>query len=120
VNPAPDADGGDGQGIGDLFGQKGGNAFQHDGESPCLFEDPGVFHDPLRRRIALALHLVAAQLVDGLRRQPEMGHDGNPGGCDPSRDLCDFPAALQLYSMRARLLQKASGIPDGLLHRDLV
>ena len=49
--------------------------FEHDGEHTGFLQGFGVCHQTRRHRRLLALHVITAQLVDGLRRLADVTHD---------------------------------------------
>src|SRR5207302_1947476 len=79
---------------------------QHDAERASLLEGFGVGQDLRRLCVRLALHLESAHLVDELRRQPDVAHDGNSELGQAPRDLDHPAAALELDRMHAGLLHE--------------
>ena len=73
-----DADGRDAQAFADHLGELGRYGLEHDGESAGLLQRNGVIHEAFGRFRRLALHLVAAKLVDRLRRQADVPDTGMP------------------------------------------
>src|SRR5437588_1026575 len=116
-----DPDGGDGQGRGDLAGERRGDTLEHDAERPRRFQLTGVLEDPGGDLGVLALDLEAAQPVHALRRQTDVAHDRDSGLGQPAGRLDrGRPAALQLHRVHPRLLEQAAAVVDRLLDRGLV
>ena len=75
--PRADADGGDGQALGDLRRQRRWNALQHQREDAGLGERVRLIDQPAGVLLALPLDPVAAHGMHGLGRQPDVAHDGD-------------------------------------------
>ena len=72
VHARADADGGAGQRFGNLFAQSGGHAFHQHHRRAGLLVRQRIVQQCLRRHIALALHLIAAEHMHRLRREPDV------------------------------------------------
>ncbi len=116
----PDADGGDGQLGRHALGQLGGNGLEHHGEGAGLFHCVGVFQKLAGRIGGLALHLEAAQSVDALRREADVGAHGNLAVDDGADAVGHLHAALQLHGIGAGLLHETPGVHHGIAHARLV
>jgi hypothetical protein len=68
-----DADGGDGEGLGELVREDLGDALQDDGVGPRVLEGLGVEQELGARLVGAALDLVPAELVDGLGGEARCG-----------------------------------------------
>ncbi len=87
------------------------DALEHDRERPGLFGGRGVGQQLLR----VALHAVAAELVDALRPQPAVGHHRNAGR-DERRDRLGLVGApFELHRLAARFLEDPAGVFDRLV-----
>ena len=115
-----DADGGDGNFLGDELRQPRRDRFEHEAETARLFEQERVFEQALRGGGVPALRTEAAQLVDGLRREAEVPHDGNARADDGAHRVRAFAPAFEFDRLHARLLQEASRVADGFIHVRLV
>ena len=71
---------------GDLRGDLGRHDLEHDRERAGLLQRLRVLQQPVRGLVAATLHPVAAERVDRLRGQADVGHDRNAGG-DQHLDL---------------------------------
>ena len=65
-------------------------------------------------------HAVGAELVNGLRREPEVAHHGHARREDARDALGDLGAALELHGVRAGLLHDPDGGVEGALGVALV
>ena len=87
---------------------------------------PGLAHDArvlLDRRPLVAtapLRAEAAQHVDRLRRQPDVGHDGNAAIGEKADGLRHAPAALELDRAALGFLDDLSGIVEGVARALLI
>ena len=63
----------------------------------------------------LRAHFVRAELVDRLRRQPEVPHDRDPDLDEMPDDLGDVGPALQLHRPDAHLLHHPAAVPHRLV-----
>src|SRR5712664_3774755 len=72
-----DADGGNGDGFGDLPRQRFGDRLDHHGERTGLRDRGCVVLDRLPAALLAALRAKRAERVDRLRRQPDMAHHRN-------------------------------------------
>ena len=115
-----DADGGDAHFLGDQGGKLGGHGLEHDGERAGGLERLRVGDQLARSGLALALHLEAAERVDGLRRQAQVPHDGDAGGHHGGNLRAHLFAAFQLHAVRAAFLEQAAGVAYGIGDADLV
>ena len=77
---------------------------QDDGERPRVLDGERVVQQTARLLSGASLHAVAAQLVDRLRREPEVTHDGDAGLRETAHGRRDERASLQLHGLRAALL----------------
>ena len=74
MNPGPDANGGNGNGVRDFSGQTFGDALQNNRKRAGVFQNFGVFQNLSGGIFFLSLNLISAQLVYGLRGQTQMRH----------------------------------------------
>ncbi len=72
--PAPMPNRRDGDFLRDEFRQTDRDRFQHQAEAACFFQQARIFDQPLGGTGGFALRPKAAQLVDRLRREPEVPH----------------------------------------------
>src|ERR1035441_5906008 len=77
IRTSADADGWNLDLLGDQRGHFARDAFQHHAASPATLQRERVMHKLLDSFQRLALHLVAAHGVEGLRRQSDVSHHGN-------------------------------------------
>ena len=101
--------------LSDSAGQLGWDSFEDEAESSRLLERLGVGQDASGLRLALALDLEAAHLVDELRCEAEVADHGDAMLRQPARDLDGRAAAFELDRMHASFLQKTAGAGDRLL-----
>ena len=91
-------------------GQLGRHELQHDREGARLLDRERIGEQLARRLDRLALHAVAAEAVDRLRRQADVAHDRDAG----AGDRLDRPrrphAALDLDRLGAGLADEAAGV----------
>ena len=64
VGAGADADGGDGELLSDEAGERSGNEFQHEGVGAGVLQLPGILKETKGIVSGLALHAVAAELMD--------------------------------------------------------
>ena len=93
-----------------------GMRLEHDRERAGLLELLRLLQD-LRGGLAAALHLVAAQPVDRLRGQTDVGHDGDPDLDEPVHQVQLEP--LDLHRMGAAFLDETSGVAHAVFDRGL-
>src|SRR6202043_1201132 len=84
------------------------DALQDDGEGAGFLQRLGVIEDLLRRFITATLDAHATELVDELRRQPQVAHDRDAHRRQGFRVPDDASSPLHLHGMHARLLQEAT------------
>ncbi len=118
--PGADPDRRDLEPLGDLAGDLGRYALEHDREDARVLERERRVGDRARREDVAALDAVAAELGDGLGREADVAHDGDTGPHDRVDGVPHVLAALELHAVGAALLEEPSGVPDRLLDRDLV
>src|SRR5262249_51153224 len=70
-----DADGRNGQPLGDLLGQVLWNAFQHHRERAAILYRQSIAHDRFPLVLVFTLNLIAAEPVNRLRREANVPHD---------------------------------------------
>ena len=99
---------------------RSGHQLQEDAERAGLLEDPGVVHDLLRLRGALALEPEAAQRARALRGQPQVADDRDPGPRDAGDAVRHLGATLELDRVAARLGHEPAGVADRRLDAGLV
>ena len=110
-----DADGRDGDSLGNELGQGGGDAFEDYGECTCILEGFGVSEELGCLLGGLALAAVAAELVHRLRREPDVPHDRDAVLDDVVDGVGDGLSALELDGLGAALLEKSCGVRQGFL-----
>src|SRR5882762_8221708 len=110
VRAGTDPDGGDAQLAGDLRGEFAGHGFENDGEGACGFHGAGVAQQLLGAIGGLALHAVAAQRVDGLRREADVAHHGNFGFGEARDQFQTALAAFDFYGFDAGFFHEAYGV----------
>src|SRR6185503_13241081 len=86
----------DGKSLRDQFPETSGHRFKHNAETACSFEEKRIFHESFRGDGSLALRTESAQLVDRLRRESEVPHNGNPRACDRADRIRAFASAFEL------------------------
>jgi hypothetical protein len=101
-----DSDGGNGNLFRDQFRETRRDRFKHDAETARGFEKKRILHEPFRGDGGLALRAESAQLIDGLRGQTEMPHDGNARAGDGADGVCAFTPALEFDRVHAALCRK--------------
>ena len=115
-----DPDHRDAQLAGYACGQIGGDLLQNQGEAAQLLEQSGVFDELGGLFFFAGADGVGAELVDGLRREAEVPHDGYASAEDALDGLADLGAALHLDTVGVRLLHHADGRGEGLFGVALV
>src|SRR5439155_18719458 len=83
IRPGADANRWNFKRRGDLAGDWGGNAFQDHSKGPGLLSRGSVGVQPL----GVALGSIAAHLMNVLRSQADVGHDGYAGADEAADDL---------------------------------
>ena len=119
VTPGADADRRHGHRVGDDPGDGVGHALEHDREAARLGERHGVVDDGLGGVELLALHLEAADGVDGLGREAEVAHHRDLGVEDRLDGAEALAAALELHRRRAGA-DELGRVADRLLGGDVV
>src|SRR3972149_10260725 len=71
------ANGGNGNLLGDSFRQSRRHRLKHEAEGARIFEDLCILKQTFRRRRSFALRAESAQLMDGLRWESQMSHAGD-------------------------------------------
>jgi hypothetical protein len=112
-----DADGGDLDELGHLTGELGRNALEHEREGPGRLDGRRRCEERRARLGAAALDLEAAELVNRLRGQAEVGLDRNLGR-DQRLENVD-PRPFDLHRRGASLLDEAQGVGDRLLRPEM-
>ena len=102
----------------DLGSQLARHAFQHNGAGAGDFQLARSFAQAGAFRGGLALHLIAAHAMHGLRRQPDVADDGNLCRDQALHQLRTRP--FDLYRFGTAFLHKAGGIGHSLIHRYVV
>ncbi len=97
----------------------GGNALEHDGERTGVLERPAICYERECCLGLLGLHLVAAKLVDRLRRQANVAHHRDAGLYKSSDRVGHAYAAFELDRVRARFGHEATGVAQRLLGSNL-
>lgn len=106
-----DTDGGNAHGRGDFGSGFGRDTFEDDREGAGMFRGLGVG----QQLAFVALHAVAAELMNALWPKSAMGHYRNASGNEPSDYLRLLHSALKLDRLAPRLLEDAAGVFDGLM-----
>jgi len=121
VGSGPDADGRDREHLGDLGRRVLLDEFEDDRETSCLLQTEGFFLELFAGKVAASLDFVAADLVDRLRGEPDVAHDGDPG-LDDGRDAFAelVYRTLEFDRLRAAFRHETSRVADGLLGVELV
>ena len=109
---AADTDHGNAQLLTDALRQSGRNLLQHDAEATGLFQSVSVGNQLLGLSFLASPHGIGAELVDALRREPEMTHHGNAGIENLADGVDDLHPTLQLESVAVGLLHDADGVGD--------
>ena len=115
-----DADRGNRQLLRHAFGQHGGNLFEHDGEAAGLFQKTCVAHQLFGLGLFPGADGIGAELVDRLRRKPQMPHDRNAGREDALDRFEDLLAAFELHGVGLGLLHDPDGRVEGHLRIALI
>src|SRR5207244_8187736 len=113
IRTGADTDGGNADAPGDLRTELGRNRLEDERVAAGLLQRPGVLDEPRRLVLATALYHVPAELVDRLRREPDVAHHGDAGAHDALDDLAVFRAAFELDRLHVPL----GDDPDRVLHR---
>lgn len=100
--------------------QRRGYLLEHDGEHPRLVQQLRVMEQFLRLALLFRAQAVAAELVDALRRQTEVPHDGYPRLHQMPDERQNLLAALQLHRVRPALFHQPYGIAHAVFFADLV
>ena len=117
VGAGADADGGDAGLRGDAGGEFAGDAFEDDGDGAGVFERAGVGGEAVDGVEGLALHAIAAHAVDGLRREADVGDDGDFGVGEAADEFGAGAAAFDLDGLGAGFLDEAEGVARGVVER---
>ena len=96
------------------------DGFEDDGEGAGVFERAGIVDELGGRGGRLALDLVAAELVDRLRRQAEVAHHRDAGFDHAADERHDVAAAFELHGGGAAFLEEAAGVAHGFVGVRLV
>jgi len=120
IHPAADADGGHLQPFRDQSSELRRDGLQHQAETAGLLQQQGVFVDAFGSLGAAPHRGEAPELVDALRRQPQVTHHRDAGGDDGPDGLQALAPALQLDGVHQAFLQEAPGVAHGFLGVDLV
>ena len=115
VDTGADADGRDGDSLGDELGQGCGDAFEDYGKCTCVLEGLGVPEKLGRLLGGLALAAVAAELVHRLGREPDVAHDRDAVLDDVVDGVSDGLTTLELDGLGTALLEKSRGVRKGFL-----
>src|ERR1700682_2037139 len=91
------------------------DALEDDGEGAGFLQRLGVLEDLLRRLITATLDAHATELVDELRRQPQVAHDRDAHRRQCFRGADHAPSSLHLHRMNTRLLQETAGVANRVL-----
>ena len=110
-----DADDGHIDAVGNGDGQFLHHAFQHQREGARLRDGAGVGHDLGMFFLALAARAIAAQRIDRLRGQADMGHDRDAALAQKRDGFGHHLTAFQLHRRRAGFRHDAAGAGKGLL-----
>ena len=102
-----DANGGKRHFRGDAGGQLRWHALEHDREAAQIGQRVRLTKQSCRVHIVSALHAEAAELVDRLRRQPDVTHDGHAGSDDLSDHILVAVDAFELDRLRPARHQRA-------------
>lgn len=120
IRPGADADGRDGEGRADVFGESGGNLLKDDGEAPRGFEGLSISEDLLGGGAVGALEFETAIPVDGLRGHADVAHNGNAHGGEAFDEGDEFGAAFEFDGVGPAFLEHAAGVTDGVFLRSLI
>src|SRR5437867_2830161 len=118
--PGADADGRDVDLFRDRLCNRDGDALKHDRVSACLLERDRVVEEAYRGGRRFPLYAVAAELVHGLRREPQVAHHRDPGLDERAYSLSDANPAFQFHRLRAAFLQHAARVRQRLRRPGLV
>ena len=96
--------------VNDLLGQRSRHFFDHTGEAACFFKEFSIAEEFGSFGFLASTNGIGAKLVDALRRQTEVPHDGNACFENALDGFDDFNAAFQFERIAARFLHDADGI----------
>ena len=108
----PDADGRDGGLARDAGGKGLRHGLEHDGKGTCLGHDPRILLDRRPLVLGAPLRLEAAEHVDGLRRQADVGHHRHAPLGEKADGLGHAPSAFELDGTAVGLLHDAGGVAE--------
>src|SRR5262245_28073373 len=115
-----DANGRNGQPLGDLLGQVLWNAFQHHRERATILYRQSIAHDCFPLVLVLTLNLIAAEPMNRLRGEANVSHDRDANLDDGLDRTWHRSTALEFHPLGTALLEEPPGIPDRLLPTYLI
>ena len=120
MGAGPDANRGNLQEVGDLFGQGSGDTLKHNAEDASILQGLRIVNEAFGGGVAAALDAIATKSMHRLRCEADMAHNGNSGLNDGAHGFSHSHAAFQLDRVGAAFLHQASRIAQGLGHGGLV
>ena len=120
IGARADSDGGNSQAASDNGGEFARDSFQDDGESSRFLQSLGIRQKFVGGIEGSALHSVAPQGVNGLRRQADMPHHGDLRFHEFSDQPGAFPSAFKFYCLRAAFLEEADRAGQRLFIADMI
>ena len=119
--PGADSDGRDTDRTRHLLSQRGRHQLEHYRERARLLERQRLPRELTGFLLAPPLHPIAPECVNRLGAQAQVAHHRNPGGHERlDHRACAWIPTFQLHGLEPGLLEHSPGVPDGLVHRDLV
>lgn len=113
VDAGADADGGNAEGVGDIAGQIGGQAFEHQAEATGGFGGARLTEQIGGGGLGTALDFIAAEGVDGLGREAHMTKDGNAGLDQMPDDVFMTVDPLDFYGVGTGAHKQSGAIEGG-------
>src|SRR5215475_15435319 len=96
------------------------NAFEIDARHAGTVESHRVAHQPLDGRKVLALHLVTAHHIHGLRGQPDVASDRNFGVDDVADEIGTLLSTFDLHGLGACFFHVPSRVAYSFVHAHVV
>src|SRR5262249_9243121 len=110
LRSSADADGGRGDFARDHGCHLARHTFQHHRKHSGALERDCVFHEPFNTGEVFALNLVPAHLVQRLRGQADMSHDGHFGVKHAANQVHTLASSFNFYGFSAGLFYQTHGV----------
>jgi hypothetical protein len=106
--------------LGELLAEVGGHLLDHQGERAGLLQALRVVENALLFGDFLAARLVAAELVDALRREAEVAHHRDARIGEALHGRSERSAAFEFDGLGEAFLEQAAGVAQASFDADLV